>query len=117
MEIPFYRNYVDEAEAEAVSAVARRGMHWAIGPEIAEFEQRCAELLQVKHAVAFSSGTAVGHALMHALGVAGGEVIVPSGRRRLPRLGMSQGVKREVSEIKKAALRLKYGPRKAIDQG
>ena len=78
MEIPFYRNYVDEAEAEAVAAVARRGMHWAIGPEIAEFEQRCAELLQVKHAVAFSSGTTAGHALMHALGVAGGEVIVPS---------------------------------------
>ena len=78
MEIPFYRNFVDDAEAEAVAAVARRGMYWANGPEIAELEQHCAELLQVPHAVAFSSGTAAGHALMHALGVAEGEGIVPS---------------------------------------
>ena len=32
-------------------------------------------------------------------------------------LALGVMMKREVSEIKKALLRLKYGPRKAIDQG
>ena len=37
--IPLYKIYTDNNVVKAVSYVRRRGMDWAIGPEIEEFEK------------------------------------------------------------------------------
>jgi len=59
--------------------VVRKGMFWAIGPEIEEFEKLIATYVGRTYAVAFNSGTSALHALLLAYGVRRqDEVIVPS---------------------------------------
>lgn len=68
----------DEREVEAVAEVIR-GKWLSLGPKTAEFEQRFAEFLGAKHAVAVSSCTAALHLAMLALKLGpGDEVLVPS---------------------------------------
>jgi len=77
--IPLFKIYWDEEDVEAVTKVIRRGSYWATGPEIKEFEERIAEYVGRKYAVAFNSGTSALHAILLAYGIGGGdEVIVPS---------------------------------------
>ena len=77
--IPLFKILWDPADIEKVSSVIRRGMHWAIGPEIKEFESKTAEYLGAKFAVAMNSGTSALHAVLSAHGIGeGDEVIVPS---------------------------------------
>ena len=37
--IPLFKPYWEEEDIESVSKIIRRGTHWAIGPEIKEFEE------------------------------------------------------------------------------
>jgi len=77
--ISLFKIYWDEEDVEAVSKVIRRGSYWATGPEIKEFEERIAEYIGRKYAVAFNSGTSALHAILLAYGIGeGDEVIVPS---------------------------------------
>lgn len=77
--IPLFRIYWDEEDIEAATKALRRGMNWAIGPEIAEFEKKLSEYLSIKYCVTFNSGTSALHAVLLAHGIGpGDEVIVPS---------------------------------------
>ena len=77
--VPLYKIFWDDQDVKAVSAVIKRGMHWAIGPEIELFEKDVAEFVGTRYAVAFNSGTSALHALMVAYRLKpGDEVIVPS---------------------------------------
>ena len=77
--IPLYKVYTDENDTNLVARVIRRGMNWAIGPEIEEFENTVSDYVGTKYAVAFNSGTSALHALMIAAGIKSGEeIVVPS---------------------------------------
>jgi len=79
MKIPLYRAYTDKGDVRKVSSVLKRGLNWAIGPEVTEFERTVAAYVGRKYAVSFNSGTSALHATMLALRVKeGDEVIVPS---------------------------------------
>jgi perosamine synthetase len=77
--IPLYKVYWEEDDVEAVTKVIKRGMYWAIGPEIEEFEKSVSQYVGTKYAVAFNSGTSALHATMMAIDLKPGEeVITPS---------------------------------------
>ena len=76
--IPIAKPLLDEKEIDAVSNVLRSGMI-AEGARVTEFEDKFAEYVGVKHAVAVNSGTAALHAALLAYGIgAGDEVITTS---------------------------------------
>ena len=77
--IPLYKVNNDVREIEAISKVIKRGMDWAIGSEIEQFEQNLAKYIGTKYCIAFNSGTSAGHAalLSYNLGK-NDEIIVPS---------------------------------------
>jgi perosamine synthetase len=69
---------LDESDIQSVLEVLHDG-RLALGPRMAAFEQRVADYVGVRHAVAVSSGTAALHLIVHALGLGpGDEVLVPS---------------------------------------
>jgi perosamine synthetase len=66
------------AERSAVTRVLRSG-HLVQGPEVERLERLVADYIQVRHAVAMSSGTAALHVALLALDIEGGdEVISPA---------------------------------------
>ena len=75
--LPYGRQWVDEADIQAIVEVLRSD--WlTTGPKVAEFEQAFAECVGAREAVAVSNGTAALHAAMYAVGIGpGDEVIVP----------------------------------------
>ena len=76
--IPIAKPYIGPEEAEAVYEQIKSG--WiTMGKRVAHFEQMLREYVGVRHAIAFSDGTAALHAALIALGVGpGDEVLVPS---------------------------------------
>lgn len=76
--LPFAKPDLGEAEVEAVSEVIRSG--WlTTGPRTREFEERFAEYVGAKHAIAVNSATAALHLALEAIGLqASDEVIVPT---------------------------------------
>lgn len=77
--IPLFRIYWDEDDIQTVNGVIRRGMYWAAGPEIENFENEISKYIGTRYCVAFNSGTSALHAALLAHGVGkGDEVIVPS---------------------------------------
>lgn len=77
--IPLFKIYWDDDDISSVNNAIKRGMSWAIGPEVAQFEQQLADYLKVKYCLTFNSGTSSLHAVLLAHGIgAGDEVIVPS---------------------------------------
>ena len=77
--VPLYRILVEKDDLLAISKIIQRGMHWAEGPEIEEFEKSLAEYLGVNYCVAMNSGTSALHATMLACNVKSNEeVLVPS---------------------------------------
>lgn len=79
MKIPLFKIYWDEEDIKAVSNSVRRGMNWACGPNIEEFEKLISQYLDRKYALTFNSGTSALHAALIAYGIGpGDEVIVPS---------------------------------------
>lgn len=77
-QIPLFDLEISDEDIAAVTATLRSG--WlTMGPRIAELEERFAEHLGSKHAVALSSCTAALHLAYASLGIGeGDEVIVPS---------------------------------------
>jgi dTDP-4-amino-4,6-dideoxygalactose transaminase len=77
--IPLFKIYFDDEDITMVNEVIRRGMFWAIGPNIEKFEGMLADYIGRKYAVVFNSGTSALHAAMIAYGIGReDEVIVPS---------------------------------------
>ena len=76
--IPLYKIFTDREDSKAVNKVLQRGMDWAIGHEIADFEKKITNHIGTKYCVAFNSGTSAGHAALLAININSGEVIVPS---------------------------------------
>lgn len=76
--VPYGRQEIDDADVAAVVNVLR-GDWLTTGPTVVEFENKFAEFVDARHAVAVSSGTAALHLAMMAAGVGpGDEVIVPA---------------------------------------
>ncbi len=77
--IPLYKVYVDDEDVRAVSKVIKRGMDWAIGPEIEQFEKLLANYVGSDYCLTFNSGTSAGHAALLALNIkTNDEIIIPS---------------------------------------
>jgi perosamine synthetase len=74
-EVPLARPVVGEREEQLVLETLRSG-RLALGPRLAEFEQRFARRLGVEHASAVSSGTAGLHLAIRAAGVEPGDEVV-----------------------------------------
>lgn len=68
MKIPLSRPEIGESEIEGVVRVLRSG-HLSLGPRVAEFEERFADYIGVRHAVAVSSGTSALHLAVMAMGL------------------------------------------------
>ena len=65
--IPLYKVHVNKTDLDYVSSVIKRGMNWALGPEIISLEKKLAHYVGSKHCVSFNSGTSAGHAVMIAM--------------------------------------------------
>ncbi len=77
--IPLYKVSVDKDDVKSVSKVIKRGMDWAIGPEIDLFEKLLAKYVGVDYCVTFNSGTSALHASLLAAGIrTHDKIIVPS---------------------------------------
>ncbi|MDD4857768.1 MAG: GNAT family N-acetyltransferase [Candidatus Krumholzibacteria bacterium] len=75
--IPLFRPSISNEEIEAVTEVLKSGW-WGLGPKTAEFEEKFAKYIGVKHAVGLNSGTAALHLALALLDLKrGDEVIVP----------------------------------------
>lgn len=75
--IPYGRQWIDEDDIQAVVDVLR-GDLITQGPVVDTFEKAVADYVGVKHAVAFSSGTAALHGAYFAAGVGQGNEIITS---------------------------------------
>ena len=78
MKIPLFVTYSDEKESQYAKKVLDRGINWANGPEIQEFEQKIGNDIGKKHCIVFNSGTSALHAILSAFNIRKQEVIVPS---------------------------------------
>ena len=77
--IPLYRISTDRDDLGYVSKVIKRGMNWAIGPEIEDFETKLSRYVGCDYCLTFNSGTSAQHASFLALGLKPKQkVIVPS---------------------------------------
>lgn len=77
--IPLFKIYWDEEDIKMVNEAIRRGMFWAIGPNVEKFEAMLSKYNGTKYALVFNSGTSALHAVLLAYGIGkGDEVIVPS---------------------------------------
>ena len=76
--LPFCRPPVTEEDIAAVAEVLRSG--WiTTGPKVTELEEMVARRTGAKHAIAATSGTALMHLALQAMGVGpGDEVVGPS---------------------------------------
>ena len=75
--IPMSSPDITQTEIEAVTGVLQTP-YLSIGPRINEFEQKIAESVGVKHAVAVSSGTAGLHLAVIAAGIGDGDEVITS---------------------------------------
>lgn len=73
--IPISKPIIGEAEKEAVIEVLESGM-LAQGPRVAELEDRFAEVCNVKHAIATSSGTTALHLALLVHGIGPGDEVI-----------------------------------------
>ncbi len=73
--IPYGRQEITDADIDAVVTVLKSDF-LTTGPTVESFEKKIAEYVAVQYAVAFSSGTAALHAIMHVLGLAPGDEVI-----------------------------------------
>jgi len=64
--IPLFKIYWDQEDTEMVSETIRRGMSWAIGPNIEKLEEMLSRYVGTKYALVFTSGTSALHAVLSA---------------------------------------------------
>lgn len=73
--IPFSRPWVADEDLARVTQVLRSGW-WTTGPLVKEFEQRFAEYVGARYAVALNSCTAALHVALVAAGVGRGDIVL-----------------------------------------
>jgi len=77
--IPLYKIYTDNEDLNLITKIVKRGTHWAIGPEIKEFENLIKNHVGTDYCLTLNSGTSALHSSLISYGLqAGDEVIVPS---------------------------------------
>ena len=77
--VPLFKILVEKEDINNISKVIKRGMHWAEGPEIIEFENKLAKYLGVEHCITMNSGTSALHAIMLSQDIKkNDEILVPS---------------------------------------
>ena len=77
--IPLFKIYWDEQDVEKVTEAIKKGVNWATGPNVQQFENLLAGYVGVNYALTFNSGTSALHAILLSYGIGkGDEVIVPS---------------------------------------
>jgi len=77
--IPLYKIFTDEEDLNLITKIVKRGTHWALGPEIEEFEEAIKNYVGCDYCLVLNSGTSALHATLLAYGIqAENEVIVPS---------------------------------------
>lgn len=75
--LPYGRQTITDADVAAVVAALRSD--WiTTGPKVGEFEDAFATVVQARHAVSFSSGTAALHAAVFAAGIGTGDEAITS---------------------------------------
>ncbi|MFC4403915.1 UDP-4-amino-4,6-dideoxy-N-acetyl-beta-L-altrosamine transaminase [Gracilibacillus xinjiangensis] len=73
--LPYGKQWLDDQDIQKAVEILKSD--WlTTGPMIPEFEQKVAEYVGAKYAVAFSSGTAALHGACYAAGIAAGEEVV-----------------------------------------
>lgn len=75
--IPYGRQWIDEEDINAVVETLR-GDYLTTGPKIKEFEEKLAQYVGAKYAVAISNGTAALHAACFVAGVKEGDEVITS---------------------------------------
>ena len=75
MYIPYGRQWIDEKDIEAVTAVLKSDF-LTTGPLIEQFEQKAADYAGAKYAVAVANGTAALHAACAAAGIGSGDEVI-----------------------------------------
>jgi perosamine synthetase len=75
MEIPLSRPDITQAERDAVLEVLE-GPYLSLGPKVTEFEQRLADYVGTRYAVAVNSGTSGLHLCLRAMGVGPGDEVL-----------------------------------------
>lgn len=73
--IPVFRPSVSDAEVEAVADVLRSGW-WGLGPKTREFEEKFAQYVGAKHAIALNSGTAALHLALRVPSIGRGDEVI-----------------------------------------
>ncbi|UOE55169.1 UDP-4-amino-4,6-dideoxy-N-acetyl-beta-L-altrosamine transaminase [Cytobacillus oceanisediminis] len=73
--LPYGKQWIDEEDIEAVVKVLK-GDYLTTGPAIQAFEQKVAEYVGAKFAVAFSNGTAALHGACFAAGIGNGDEVI-----------------------------------------
>jgi len=73
--IPYGRQYIDNEDIRAVIEVLQSD-YLTTGPKIEGFEQKFADYVGAKYAVAISNGTAALHAACHAAGIVEGDEVI-----------------------------------------
>ena len=73
--IPYGRQTLEEDDIQAVVDVLKSD-YLTTGPKIKEFEQKVADYVGVKYAVAVSNGTAALHAACFAAGIGEGDEVI-----------------------------------------
>jgi len=75
--IPLAQPDIGEEEIRLVNEVLRSG--WlSMGPKVGEFEEKFANYIDTKHAIAVNSGTSGLHLCMNAIGIKKGEEVITS---------------------------------------
>ncbi|MBA3052664.1 MAG: DegT/DnrJ/EryC1/StrS family aminotransferase [Candidatus Omnitrophica bacterium] len=75
MNIPLSSPDITAKEINAVIAVLKTP-HLSLGPKLSEFEQKFAEYIDVKYAIAVNSGTSALHLCVKALGIKDGDEVI-----------------------------------------
>lgn len=73
--LPYSRQWIDEADMQAVIDVLKSD-YLTTGPKIKEFEDKIADYVNAKYAVAISNGTAALHAACFAVGIGKGDEVI-----------------------------------------
>ncbi|MCT2536291.1 UDP-4-amino-4,6-dideoxy-N-acetyl-beta-L-altrosamine transaminase [Aquibacillus koreensis] len=73
--LPYGKQWIDEEDIKSVKA-ALQSDFLTTGPILSKFEEKIARYVKVKHAVAFSSGTAALHAACFAAGIKKGDEVI-----------------------------------------
>ena len=74
--IPLFKIYWDDQDIEKVTSVIEKGMFWAAGPEVREFERKIREYVGVKYGIGVNSGTSALHVALASHGIKEGDEVI-----------------------------------------